>query len=60
MGKFRKSEHDAPVRREPKQTTPGAIPSNKVQVIDGKGRLRRTRLKRRDQRDGRSVSRSTR
>lgn len=40
MGKFRKSEHDAPVRREPKQTTPGAIPSNKVQVIDGKGRLR--------------------
>jgi hypothetical protein len=31
---------DAPEPRKAKQTKPGAIPSNKVQVIDGHGRLR--------------------
>ncbi len=40
MSKFRTNTHDAPEPRTAKQTKPGAIPPNKVQVIDGHGRLR--------------------
>lgn len=40
MSKFRTNTHDAAKPCKAKQTTPGAIPSNKVQVIDGHGRLR--------------------